>query len=130
MIKKFLAGLGLFLVIFAAVPATSMAWSPSTNVNCSGQAASSAFCTDVKNKKDPISGSDGNGLLIKVTNLIALIAGVTAVIIIILAGLRFVTSGGGSEDVAGARRTIIYALVGVVVIILARTLIIYILSKL
>ena len=88
---------------------------------CNGAGSASAVCQDKNNKTNPLTGSDG--LILKVANIIAIFAGVAAVIIIILAGLRFVTSAGSSEDVAGARRTIIYASVGLVVIVVARALI-------
>jgi hypothetical protein len=106
----------------------ALAWSPFQGVDCSGAAAKSAVCTDKQSKSNPLTGKDG--LLLKITNIIAVIAGIAAVIIIILSGLRMVTSGGSSEDVAGARRSIIYALIGLVVIVVARTLIGYVLGRL
>ena len=66
----------------------------------------------------------------KVVNLVAVIAGAAAVIIIILAGLRYIQSGGNSEDVTGARRAIIYAVVGLIFIVLARSLIALVLKGL
>jgi hypothetical protein len=55
-------------------------------------------------------------------NILAFIGGVAAVIVIIISGLSFATSGGNSEQVANARRRIIYSLVGLVVIALAWTI--------
>lgn len=104
----------------------ALAWSPFGGVDCGGNRTNSAVCSDAKGKDDPISGA--NGLILKITNIVAVIAGVAAVVIIILAGLRFIQSGGSSEDIAGARRSIIYASVGLVVIVLARALIGLILS--
>jgi hypothetical protein len=112
----------LSVVFAAAMPAA--AWDPFGGAGCdSGQAASSTVCSDAKQqagKSNPLTGSDG--LIVKVANIIAIIAGLAAVIMIILAGLRLIQSGGSSEDVAGARRTIIYAAVGLVVIGVSRAL--------
>lgn len=48
---------------------------------------------------------------------------IVAVITILLAALSFLTSGGQEDKIATARRFLIYALVGVAVAILARSLV-------
>lgn len=121
MIKRLLASLSLFLVVITAMPVVAHAWSPFSGVDCSGKASTSAVCTDQKKTTDPVAGSQG--VLLKIVNLLAIIAGIAAVIIIIIAGLKFVQSGGNSESVTSARRTLIYASVGLIVILLARALI-------
>jgi hypothetical protein len=113
--------ISLTVIFAAALPAA--AWDPFGGVGCDASGKSSTVCTDAKQqvgKSNPLTGSDG--LILKVANIIAIIAGLAAVIMIVLAGLRLIQSGGSSEDVAGARRSIIYASVGLVVIVIARTL--------
>jgi hypothetical protein len=66
----------------------------------------------------------------KIVNIVAIVAGFAAVLIIILGGLRYIQSGGSTEDVAGAKRAIIYAIVGLVVIVLGRTIIALVLKGL
>jgi hypothetical protein len=106
----------------------SAAWNPFNNDVCRGKASTSAVCLDRNNTaNNPLTGP--NGLFVKITNLVALAAGIAAIIIIVLSGLRFVTSGGGSEDVAGARRALIYSVVGLVVIVIARTLVVFIIER-
>jgi hypothetical protein len=120
--KKLFASIAVAIALLAAAPVgISSAYSLVPASDCSGNAAQSAVCEGRNNKTNPLIGA--NGLLSKIANIVAVIAGVAAVIIIILAGLRLVQSGGSSEDVAGARRSIIYAIVGLVVIVLARALI-------
>lgn len=77
---------------------------------------------------DPILGNDG--IIINVANYIAWFAGAIAVIMIIFAAFRFVKSSGDSAKVTAARETIIYALVGLVVIVLARVITGFVISKL
>jgi hypothetical protein len=102
------------------------AGSPSySGVQCSGAAAASPVCHAPTS--DPLTGS--NGILVKATNIIALVAGVAAVIMIIVAGIKFITSQGDSGSVGEARKTIIYACVGLAVIVLAKTIITYVVSK-
>lgn len=50
-----------------------------------------------------------------VVNVLSIIIGVASVIVIIIAGLNFVTAGGDSNKIASARSTLIYALVGLVI---------------
>lgn len=105
------------------------AWNPFSGVDCSGRAANSTVCKDKGGVgTDPIAGSDG--IIMAIVNFIAVIGGIAAIIIIVLAGLRFVTAGGSSEDISGARRTIIYAAIGLIVIALARTIVAFIITRL
>ncbi len=44
---------------------------------------------------------------------------------IIIGGFRYVTSGGDSNSVSGAKNTIIYALVGLIIVAVAQVLVQY-----
>lgn len=48
-----------------------------------------------------------------------LFAGVVAVFLIIYSGIKFITSGGDPKQVEGARHTMTYAIIGLVVILLS-----------
>ncbi|HVV66483.1 MAG TPA: TrbC/VirB2 family protein [Candidatus Saccharimonadales bacterium] len=133
MMKRFLAAILLVfsLLIVAAPPAA--AFDPFSNsdpsiggVDCSGDAANSAVCQD-KGNGDPITGD--NGALLKIANIVAYIGGVAAIIIIIISAIRYITSGGDSENVSGAKRTLIGAIIGLAIIVLAKSLITYVVSK-
>lgn len=100
--------------------------SPSySGIQCSGAASASPVCS--AGTSDPLTG--GNGLIVKVTRLVALVAGFTAVAIIIVAGILFITSGGDSSKTTRAREAIIYASVGLVVIVIAQAIVTFIVSK-
>ena len=68
-------------------------------------------------------------LLSNVINIFTVVVGIIAVIMIIVGGLRYITSGGESSKVGGAKTTIIYALVGLVVVALAQLLVHFVLSQ-
>jgi len=53
-----------------------------------------------------------------------------SVLIIVIGGLRFVMSEGNPENVAKARETIVYALVGLVISLIAETIVSFVLNKL
>lgn len=127
MITRILAILSLCTVVVMSqgqvVSATAL-----DTVCSSGAASQSAVCQDSGGTANPLTG--GSGLLAKIASIIAVIAGMAAVIIIVLGGYRLITSGGSSENVAGARRSIIYAAVGLVIIVIARLIIGIILNAL
>lgn len=66
---------------------------------------------------------DINGLITNVVNILSVIVGIVAVIMIIASGLKFITSGGESSAVASAKKTIMYALVGLIVVGLAQIIV-------
>lgn len=70
-----------------------------------------------------------NGILTNVTNLLALVGGAIAVIMIMVGGLKYVLAGGDSNKVSSAKDTIIYSIVGLLVILLARSIIIFVLER-
>lgn len=94
-------------------------------VDCAGVAAGSPVCH--ASTSDPLTGN--NGIIVKATNLIALVAGAVAVIMIIIGGIKLITSNGEASSIAEARKTIIYALIGIVVIVLAKTIITFVVSR-
>lgn len=90
------------------------------------------YCSDTAgttstNTNNALTGPDG--ILTKVTNVIGFIAGIVAVVMIIIAGGKLVLSRGDSAKIVTARQQIIYALVGLVVIIVAREIIVFVLSR-
>jgi len=58
-----------------------------------------------------------------------LIVAVIAVIMIIIGGVRYITSGGDSGNVTNAKNTILYAIIGLVVVALAQILVKFVLNK-
>lgn len=78
-------------------------------------------------EEDPLTGS--TGLFIKAARLIAIITGAASIIIVILGGLRYVTANGDPQAITAARNQILYAVIGVIVSILAQALIIFIINR-
>jgi len=64
-----------------------------------------------------------------VLGILSLVAGVIAVIMIIIAAVRFMTSQGDAGKVASARTTIMYAVIGIIVVALAQTIIFFVVDK-
>ena len=121
--------LSLVLALFAAGAKSFAATDPLGGV-CTGDSADSAVCQQARNSdgKNPVAGP--NGLISKASNVIAVIGGVVAVIMIIISGFMFVTAGGAPvgqrstdpNQLKKARATLAGALIGLIVIALAWTI--------
>ena len=59
------------------------------------------------------------GVFTQVTNTVLYIVGIVSVIMLIYGGLRYVISGGDSKKVTDAKNTILYAIIGLIISILA-----------
>ena len=70
-----------------------------------------------------------NSTITQVVNIFSTLVGVIAVIMIIFGGLRYITSGGDSGKITTAKNTIIYALIGLVVVALAQFIVKFVLNK-
>lgn len=63
-----------------------------------------------------------------VVNILSLIVGAAAIIALIWAGFKYITSGGDTNKVANAKNTLIYAIVGIAIVGLAQILVHFVLS--
>ncbi|MGH7238041.1 MAG: hypothetical protein ACREGF_05905 [Candidatus Saccharimonadales bacterium] len=101
-----------------------------TNIVCSSAAAaSSSYCADTPNGgTNQITGQ--NGVLLKAANIVAVLGGIIAVIMIIIGGIMFTTSGGDAKAVGTAKSLIIYAFVGIIIIAVAQILVRFIIGRL
>lgn len=70
-----------------------------------------------------------NTLITQIVNIFSIIVGIISVIMIIYGGFRYVTSGGDSNNVSNAKNTIIYAIIGLVVVALAQFIVQFVLDK-
>jgi cytochrome bd-type quinol oxidase subunit 2 len=77
------------------------------------------------------SGSENGvqSILKEAVNIFSLVVGIVAVVMIIVGGFKYITSGGESSKVSGAQSTILYAIVGLVVVVLAQLIVHFVLNK-
>lgn len=126
MIKRLFLTLSLVATLSGAIgfAAPALAVDPLDNA-CKGAANKAAVCEE--DKQETISGR--GGILYRVTQLISAIAGVAAVIAMIVGGFMYVLAGGDAAKAATARNTLIYAAVGLVVIVLAQSIISFVVNR-
>ncbi len=124
--KKF----SLYLAILTAllIPSLGLA-SQASAVNlfspCKKLPGSATVCQETKSvNTNPIITVIKDAM-----EVIAFVTGAAAIILVVVSGIRFIVSGGDANAVAGAKNTLIYALVGVAVTALAQSIIVFILDK-
>lgn len=64
-----------------------------------------------------------------VVTILSIIVGFIAVVMIIVGGLKMITSNGDSNAIASARSTVVYALIGLIIVALAQILVHFVLHK-
>jgi hypothetical protein len=77
----------------------------------------------------PVSLFGVDGTFGTITNVLLYVVGAIAVIMIVIGGLRYVLSGGNSEQVTAAKNTILYAVIGIIIAILAYAIIRFVISN-
>lgn len=65
----------------------------------------------------------------RIVNLLLFIIGVVAVIMIVIGGLRYVLSGGDPKNTTAAKDTVLYAVIGIVVALLAYAIVSFVLNQ-
>lgn len=101
--------------------------------NASGGGAKNAVCEGISITGGSCDQQPGqpsiNSTVTLVINILSFIVGLAAVIVIIIAGLRYITSGGDSNSVSGAKNAIIYAVIGLVIVALAQVIVQFVLNR-
>lgn len=72
------------------------------------------------------------GVLAVIADLLSFAVGLSAlvaVVIIVYSGFLFITSGGDSENISKAGKALTAAIVGLIIVFLARTIIVFILEE-
>ena len=132
-IKKYVVVLlaAVSLAVPALVPAAVYAQdSPEIQgplCNGADQLSFDAASGDCAIASDP--SSKLTSIIKTVINVLSIVVGVVAVVMIIFGGLKYITSGGDSSNVSSAKNTIIYAIVGLVIVALAQFIVRFVLDK-
>lgn len=121
------------LVALFAVPALAL------SVVGAGALSTSVLAVDItggadsaKGDNTPTSlfGSETDGGIFKtIVNVLLFIIGAISVIMLIIGGIRYTVSGGDSSAVTAAKNTILYAVVGIIVAILAYAIVNFVITS-
>lgn len=120
----------VFLNITPMIPAVSAQtpeWTQNPDIHAGLCAGANLDVNDPNCAKANDATVQINHLIHTVINLLSVIVGVVAVIMIIVGGLRYITSGGSDTGVTSAKNTILYAIIGLIIVALAQVLVRFVL---
>lgn len=88
---------------------------------------STPTCNTVKQAGDNLSGcttsepglEQNGGLVTQIVNTILFAAGIVALVFILVSGFRYITATGDSARIQGAKDTLLYAIIGLIITIVA-----------
>ena len=114
-----LMSLGVASVLSLSVASTNASAQVSSGINA-------ATTDEMKNKQ--IDGS--NGVIRIVSNILIWVVGIVAVIMIVWSGFKYITAAGDSGKIASAKSSLIYAIVGLIIAILAYAIVNFVMERL
>ncbi len=127
--RLFILTLSIFVVSISLLQANSSLVlacsnnnSPSTNLALKGANELGSSCSG-KNL------TSSGGLVASVINILSYIAGVIVLFMVIFAGFRYISSAGDANKVNSAKNTLLYAIVGIVIIILAQVIVHFVITS-
>jgi hypothetical protein len=124
-IKKSLQGLLLVPVFALGVSFVAPALQPVDTYALTAREGADA----AKTAEQPSTVEGEGGVFQTITNVLLFIIGAISVIMLIIGGIRYVVSGGDSSAVTSAKNTILYAIVGIIVALLAYALVNFVLTS-
>lgn len=111
--------LGLTLLV-QADPALALFKSNAADEACKGVGLGSSGCG---------STSQLNTIITNIVNVISIVVGVASVIMIMFGGFKYITSAGDSSKAGTAKSTIVYAVIGLVLVAFAQFIVQFVLNK-
>ncbi len=78
--------------------------------------------------KNALFGPDS--ILTTAVNILSLVAGIAAVFVIMIGGVKMITSTGDSNSVKESRNTVLYAVISLAIVVSAQIIVRFILTKL
>ncbi len=116
----------LGLAVPFAMPVAVHAQDVDRNLSCGAQLN---FDPDCEQETGDVAEGRVNSIVTNVINILSLVVGVAAVIMIMIGGMRYITSNGDSGQVGNAKNTILYAIVGLIVVALAQVIVRFVVNK-
>lgn len=123
---KKLLNIGLLTLGIMSLLGLAAAPSPATLAATTKQEAKDGV-TAIGGNEDGNKAGDVTKTIQDIINILLFLVGLIAVLMIVIAGFRFVTSNGDANTVSSAKNTIIYAVIGIVIAVMAYAIVNFVL---
>lgn len=119
-------------VICSLSLSTAAAFSPNATVcntaaSQSPGAASSDLCKSNSTSANPLFGP--KGVFTVIINIFSWVVGITATLMIVIAGFMYMTSGGDPQKTNQAKDTILFAIIGLIIVAVCQTLVFFVINN-
>ncbi|HVV66482.1 MAG TPA: pilin [Candidatus Saccharimonadales bacterium] len=109
-----------FTLVFVPVGTVSAA--------CSGSGSQGQVLGGIGETGGDCNGSGFTNVLSTIVSIISYIAGIVAIVMVIVAGVKYMTSAGDSNKASSAKSTLIYALIGLAIAVLAQVIVQFVIN--
>lgn len=119
--KKFITPIilaGTALALFIATPSHAVDYNIQSGANTA------------RGTNQPVELFGNGGIFTTIVNIMLFIIGALSVIMLIIGGIRYTVSGGNASAITAAKNTIMYAIVGIIVAVLAYAIVNFVLTTL
>ena len=117
-------GLAVTGIMLFSYTASTQALTPNQQAVCES-IGSGSDCVET----DDQGGTKVDSVIKSVVRILGIVAGIVAVIMIIVSGIKYITSGGDSSKIAGAKNALVYAIVGLIVVALSQVIVRFVLGQ-
>jgi hypothetical protein len=118
----------LAIAVVAGLPAVAQAKDPFEDACTTTQGSGdSTVCRSRNQTTNPLIGS--SGVLNRIIDFMSIVGGIMVTIVVVIGGFKYITSDGDSSKISSAKNTIIYGLIGLAVIVLARIIVSVVVSR-
>ena len=108
----------------AVLPMANAAHALDCNPDTAGGVQAGANCAQGTGQPDNLQTQITN-----ITNTLLLVVGISAVIMLIVGGFQYIFSSGDSTRVGNAKNTILFAIVGIIVALLAYAIVNFVVGR-
>lgn len=119
--RKYLVGiLAIVMSVLVLTALTPVYAENITQQACQATGAQGTSSACINQTDDPITGPQG--IIKRAINLLSILVGVASVIVIMVAGFSFITSQGEPAALSKAKNSLIFAVIGIVIVVLAQVI--------
>lgn len=123
-LKILLVGIFLsFGIISYALPAYAQEGAKADICKGIGLTDTSGSCAGSQNS------TSVDSVIKSVINILTYLVGIASVIMIILAGFKYITSSGDSNAISSAKSTLTYAIIGLIIVALAQVIVRFVFTR-
>lgn len=127
-IKKTMLGLLALPVLVLGLSVFTTTFQPATANAAQMTISEGANTAKSEDQQESLDGD--TGVFTTITNVMLFLVGAISVIMLVVGGIRYVVSGGDSSAVQSAKSTILYAIVGIVISLIAYAVVRFVITNL